>query len=485
MINPKDDALRVLLVDDEEVFVEMTAETLKLKGFKVETASNAKEAMGILDSQFFDVVLLDVRMQGMDGIEVLRRLNSERPTQQVVMLTGQATIPMAIEAMKLGAFDFLTKPVKLEDLIITIQRASERGRLERRNIVLVKELERSKGSGTIVGESDAIKKLFPLIHKAAQCDLPVLITGDSGTGKELVAMAIHANSIRSANSLVIVDASTLHEQLLASELFGHEKGAFTGAIQKKVGLFEVADLGSIFLDEIGELSPGNQTALLRVIEYGSFRPLGAVKEAHADVRIIAATNKNMKKFVSEGGFREDLYYRIKGLTINVPPLRDRRTDIPLLVEHFLKRLKTSAKTPVNISRLAMDELLRYNWPGNVRELRHVVELAALFAIEDGEIKPHHLPDELSRRKVGKDEPNSTLGSEAINPDEIKEGEYLYESENDTDKSLTSLGEYRSDRERVYIKKVMEQFDGNKTQVAKALRISRALLYKKLRILGLE
>lgn len=469
--------IRVLIVDDEDVFVEMTAETLTGKGFNVVSTSNADEALEKLHSFFFDVVLLDVRMPGMDGLELLRKLNSERPTQQVVMLTGHATVQMAIEAMKLGAFDFLIKPAKLEDLTITIQRAAERGQMERRNIVLEKELERSKGSGIIIGESEILQRIFPLIEKAAITDMPVLITGESGTGKELVARAIHEKSGRSSNSLVVVDASTLHEQLLASELFGHEKGAFTGAVQKKAGLFEVADRGCIFLDEIGELSPGNQTALLRVIEYGTFRPLGSVKELHADVRIIAATNKNLETAIVKGEFREDLYYRLKGLTVPVPPLRDRRSDIPLLIAHFLKRLKVSAKTPVNISKEAIEILQCYNWPGNVRELRHVIELAALFSIEEGEIKVHHLPDEIKK--------NFTKLSSPESPQQASKSEESSSLDKKEETSLRSLGDYRDKHEREYIQKVMEQFDGNKSQVAKALGISRALLYKKLRILGLE
>lgn len=482
MIDSKGNALRVLLVDDEEVFVEMTAETLTRKGFKVETASDAKNALSKLDSQFFDVVILDVRMPGMDGLGVLRRLSIERPTQQVVMLTGQATIKMAIEAMKLGAFDFLTKPAKLDDLIITIQRAAERGQLVRRNIILEQELERSKGSNLIVGESEAVKRLFPLMEKAALTDLPALVTGESGTGKELVARGIHARSKRSANLLIVIDASTLHENLLASELFGHEKGAFTGALQKKVGLFEVADRGSIFLDEIGELSAANQTALLRVIEYGTFRPIGSVKEVKTDVRIIAATNKNLEREVAAGEFREDLYYRLKGLTIFVPPLRDRRVDIPLLIEYFLKRFKSSAKTPIRISKESLQILVAYNWPGNVRELKHVVELAALFAIEEGEIGIHHLPDEITKKQQGKYD---------LTTDESKSSGNVQDIERETPPkasggtSLTSLEDFRHGKERAYIKEVMDQFDGNKSRVARALGISRALLYKKLRTLGLD
>jgi two-component system response regulator AtoC len=465
-------SIRVLLVDDEELFREMTAETLTTKGFKVVTANDAKQALGKLDSQFFDVVLLDVRMPGMDGLQLLGKLSNERPTQQIVMLTGHATVPMAIEAMKQGAFDFLVKPAKLDDLMITIRRAAEHGQIQRRNIVLEEELQRTKGPGKIVGESEAIKKVHAFIEKAALTDLPVLITGESGTGKELVARAIHTHSRRALHPLIVVDGSTLHEQLLASELFGHEKGAFTGAVQKKPGLFEVADRGSILMDEIGELSSPNQTALLRVIEFGTFRPVGAVKEIQTDVRIIAATNRNLEQAVAVKEFRQDLYFRLNALTINMPPLRERRNDIPLLAEYFLKECEGSTKTQIELSNEALRVMVSYNWPGNVRELRHVIELAALFAIEDGVIEPCHLPEgiKVKHAKIP-----------IINGTSNQVQEELKASLN----ALETLEEFRNRCEQNYIGNVMSQFDGNKSRVAKTLGISRALLYKKLRLLGLE
>ncbi len=469
------DSIKVLLVDDEELFREMTAETLNGKGFKVVAANSAEQALSRLDSQLFDVVLLDVRMPGMDGMELLGKLREERPTQQVVMLTGNATVSMAIDAMKLGAFDFLVKPAKIDDLIMTIQRAVEHGQMQRRNIVLEKELKRSKGAGRVIGESEAIKKVFEFIEKTSPSDLPILITGESGTGKELVARAIHDHSRRALRPLIVVDGSTLHEQLLASELFGHERGAFTGAHQKKVGLFEVADRGSIFLDEIGELSPPNQTALLRVIEYGTFRPVGAVKEIQTDVRIIAATNRDLEGAVEAGEFRKDLYFRLKALTVNVPPLRERRTDIPLLAEYFLKKCESSVRASVTLSKEALQTLVSYNWPGNIRELLHVIELAMLFAIEDGEIKPHHLPEEV-RKGSGKQTPVNGI------PEENQEEEIRPEEL--AGNALESLEELRNRCEHKHITKIMNQFDGNKSQTARALGISRALLYKKLHHFGI-
>ncbi|MBD3285073.1 response regulator [candidate division WOR-3 bacterium] len=465
--------IRVLLIDDEEVFTEMTAKTLSRKGFKIDTASCAEEGLKKLDSYFFDVVLLDVRMPGMNGIQMLKELNEERPTQQVVMVTGHASVSTAIEAMKVGAYDFLTKPVKLDDLMHTIRRAAEHGQMERRNLALEKELQRTKGSAKIVGESSGIKKMFEFIEKAAMSDLPVLITGESGSGKELVARGIHNRSRRASHTLVVVDGSTLHEQLLVSELFGHEKGAFTGALKKKAGLFEVADRSSIFMDEIGELSGPNQTALLRVIEYGTFRPVGAVKETHTNVRIIAATNKNLEKAVADKEFRQDLYFRLKALTFHVPSLRERRTDIPLLAKYFLDQWELSLKAQVKISKDAMDILMSYNWPGNIRELRHTMELAALYALEEGIIRPQHLPDEVRKKKEPETDPAPAPNASATLP-QGGEG-----------KTLEKLEDFRDRCERNYIQKVMKQFDGNKSQVSKALGISRALLYKKLNVLGLK
>jgi DNA-binding NtrC family response regulator len=454
--------IKVLLVDDEELFLESTSRALAARGCQVRIAGDAEEAILQLESRFFNVVVLDVRMPEMDGMALLRKLNVERPTLKVLMLTGHATVVMAIEAMKLGAFDFLRKPCKIDELIKVIGHAAEQGQLERSNIALKDELARTKGLGVIVGKSDAIKQIHDAIETAASSDLPVLITGESGTGKELVACSIHAHSLRSVNPMVVVDGTTLREELLASELFGHEKGAFTGAVTKKVGLFEVADRGTIFLDEIGEISLANQSSLLRVIELGVFRPVGAVREVKTDVRIIAATNKDIKEAVAKGEFREDLYYRLKGLTIAVGPLRERGDDISLLAEHFLMRLNEATGVNLALSSQVHSVLLSYSWPGNVRELKYVIERAALLARAKGSIELRDLPDDI---KIPQQSTDVEL--------------------NDYSKGNPSLAELQGRYERSYIQRLLLEYDGNKSKVARVLGISRSVLYDKLNRWGLD
>jgi len=465
--------VRVLLVDDEELFLKMTAQALTEFGCEVKTATSGEEALKKLNQGFYEVVVLDIRMPGMDGISVLRQLQMERPTQQVVMLTGQASVPTAIEAMKLGAFDFLLKPCSVDDLMRVIRHAADKVRLERRNIVLEEELTRTRGRDTIIGQSDAIKEIHYFINNAAASDLPVLITGESGTGKELVARAIHRLSSRSSNSLVVVDGSILREELLASELFGHEKGAFTGAVSKKVGLFEVADRGSIFFDEIGELSAPNQASLLRVIESGTFRPVGSVKEVTTDVRIITATNKNIANAKEEGEFRKDLYFRLKGLAINIAPLRERTSDIPLLASHFLEQRNVSASTHITLSGEALDAICKYSWPGNVRQLRYVIESAALLALSCGKIELQHLPEEITVTK-------KTLTGRKTDRTEVTEKRLEVST---ADKP--TLKEYNRRCEKEYILELLEKLDGNKTKVAQILDISRSMLYERLRQLGIS
>lgn len=456
-----EDNIRTLVVDDEESFLELIKETLSPLGCEVVTALNSEKALEELETRFFDVVVLDVKMPGMDGLQLLKNLNRERPTLQVIMLTGHGTVPMAVEAMRLGAFDFLMKPVEVEDLMRSINRAVKMSNLERRNIALQSELNRTKGSGFIVGESEAVARMNEFIERAASTDMPVLITGESGTGKELVARAIHEKGQRAKSPLVVVDASTLREELIASELFGHERGAFTGAVTKKVGLFEVADRGSIFLDEIGDISPANQAALLRVIETGTFKPVGSVKDVTTDVRVIAATNKKIKESVAKGEFREDLYYRLNGLTIHVAPLRERDSDIELLARYFLDVVNRSWAAKLSLSNQAIDALNAYHWPGNVRELKYVIERAALLARGKNQIDLTHIQDDVTASAGGLGE-KDTL-TEDNPPLEILQERY----------------------ERPYIKRLLAEFDGNKSKVARVLGISPSTLYSKLHRMGFE
>lgn len=458
----KDDQIRVLLVDDENFFLETTSKALASRGCEVCCAASAELAIEHLESRFFDVVLLDIRMPGMDGLELLSKLHSERPTQQVIMVTGQATVPMAVEAMKLGAFDFLLKPAPIDDIMRILKRAAERGRLERANIALEGELQRTRVADCLIGDSEGIKKVSEFIDTACESDLPVLIIGESGTGKELVARSIHEKSKRSSHPLVVVDGATLKEELIASELFGHERGAFTSAVRKKVGLFEVADKGSAFFDEIGELSIPNQAALLRVIEYGTFRPVGGVREVSTDVRIIAATNKNIRQVVAAGRFREDLFYRLNGLLLTIPPLRERRSDIPLLARYFLERCNLSTNKEMDFSASALKALSSYDWPGNIRELLYVVERAALIARDGKHIESSHLPEEVRGNLDAEIEPG--LEFTADEP---------------------TLSDLQDRYEHSYITQLLAEYKGNKSEVARVLGISRSVLYEKLHRLGLD
>lgn len=468
------DIIRVLLVDDEPSFLELISETLIPRGCEVTTAQNADQAIQALAEQFFDVVVLDIRMPGTDGLALLQRLSAERPTLQIVMLTGHATISTAVQAMRLGAFDFLIKPVEVDDLMRILRRAAERGDLERRNIALEEELKRTKGLGHIVGESRAIDEVHEFIDKASSSDLPVLITGETGTGKELVACAIHNKSARSGHPMVVVDTSTLRAELIASELFGHEKGAFTSASEKKAGLFEVADRGSIFLDEIGEMSLSNQASFLRVIESGTFRPVGSVKEINTDVRVITATNKDISNAVAGGEFRKDLYYRLKGLTINIAPLRERKDDIPLLAHYFLERSNVQSKTKVKLSEEVIYAFKAYDWPGNVRELLYLVELATLFAASEGHIKLTHLPEEILKP--------STINT---GPGSITAGTASGQSMNGLISDTPTMTEFHLRSERYYLGQLLRIHRGNKSQIAKILNISPSTLYAKLNRLKLD
>ncbi|MBN2380081.1 sigma-54-dependent Fis family transcriptional regulator [candidate division WOR-3 bacterium] len=461
------DRLKILVVDDEPGFLRIADKALRGEGCEVTTADNTTQALEYLESRFFDVVVSDVKMPGMDGIELVRKLRVQRPTLEVVMVSGHADARMAIEVMKLGVFDFLLKPLEIEDLIRVVFRAARKGYLEKRNLVLEKELQRSKGTATILGASAEIEQVRAFVARAASSDLPVLITGESGTGKELVAQAIHEQSPRHNQPLVIVDSSTLRRELIDSELFGHEKGAFTGAITRKAGLFEVADKGTVFLDEIGELSSENQASLLRVLETGTFRPVGSVKEIYTDVRIIAATNRDIQKCVSDGEFREDLYYRLKGLILHIPPLRQRPCDVGPLVEHFLDRYNEKTSGSVKVSKAALCEFEKYKWPGNVRELRHVVELAALLACEEETmIEPLHLPQELQ-------------GAAQSGASSLQTGWSIPVPD-----SNPTFREFQLTCEHAYISRLLAEFGGNKQKVARALDISPSVLYAKLEKLGL-
>jgi DNA-binding NtrC family response regulator len=441
--------ISILLVDDDEIYREILKEEMLSLGYAVTHVASGEKAVEAVTSDSFDVVLLDIKMPGMGGIETLKSIGEISPLSEVIMLTGYGTIDSAISSMKLGAYDYLTKPCKVEKLDAIIQKALEKRNLSQENVILKQELARRDESHGIVGRSEKLMAVLEAVKKVAKTNSTVLILGDSGVGKELVAQAIHRNSSRNANPFVVVDCGALQETLLESELFGHEKGAYTGAIHLKHGLIEVAHTGTLFLDEAGEISTAIQVKLLRALDMGTFRRLGGTKDIRVDVRLVAATNQDLEQLVAEGKFREDLFYRLNVFTITIPPLRERKEDIPLLVRHFIETTGITGKEKTLISPEAMNLLLSYHWPGNIRELQNIIERAIILS-ENNVIRPQDLP----------------LGLR-------EEPKLSYIDKDNTLKSLRSA-------EKTYISKVLEEVGGHRGKAAQVLRISERTLYRKLK-----
>lgn len=440
---------RLLFVDDEESFRTITAEELARVGYLVDTAGTLEEARAALGRQSYHLVLLDVRLPDGNGLELLADIRSSLPATQVVMLTAYGTVQEAIRAMREGAHDFLSKPCKLGELEAVLERALEVSHLERGNIALQREVDRLSASDRFIGETPSVHELHDMVGRVATTDSTVLIRGESGVGKELVARAVHRQSRRAKQPFVVVDCASLHENLLQSELFGHEKGAYTGAVRLKHGLFEVADRGTIFLDEIAEMTPPLQVKLLRVLETGTFRRVGGTHDVKVDVRVITATNRPLEIMLKEGTLREDLYYRLNVFSIAIPPLRERREDVPVLVKHFIRNSSIVAKRAAVVSAPAMEILCRYSWPGNARELENVIE-RALILCDGGAVLPEHLP----------------LGVR-IAPDRSVNG--------DPGHHLTL-----AEAERRYIRQVLDECSGHRLKAAQILGISERNLYRKLK-----
>jgi DNA-binding NtrC family response regulator len=378
--------LELLLVDDNAELRSEMAEFFSRQGHRIEQCDSGEEALEIAEQRAFDVVVLDMVMPGLSGLDVLKELQARSADCEVVMLTGEATVESAVEAMKLGAREFLTKPISLKELDRLVRKSYEAGQLRKENQQLKAALRRQQTPPSIIGQSPAIQDLFRLIARVGPTDKPILIQGESGTGKELVARALHEASPLADKPLVTVNCAALPETLLESELFGHEKGAFTGAIGTKQGLFEVADGGTLFVDEIGELALDLQAKLLRVLEDGTLRRVGSVKERRVRVRLLAATNRDLGQEVKERRFREDLFYRVNVLTIHLPPLRERAGDLKLLVDHF-----TGSEWEVDSDVVPLLE--RYSWPGNVRQLVNAIDRAKILA-DDDRIRVVNLPPEI-------------------------------------------------------------------------------------------
>jgi DNA-binding NtrC family response regulator len=377
----------LLVVDDDAEFRGMLHSRFERSGFAVQAAADAQQALALAQRRHFNVAVFDMLMPGKSGIELLQDFRAQYPDCEVILLTGQGTIESAVEAMKLGAFNYLTKPFPLRDLELQVEKAAERGNLRSENERLKTLLARSQPAADMVGNSPALKEVFRLIERAGPSGKAILIQGESGTGKELVARALHRSSTRADKPLVVINCAALPETLLESELFGHEKGSFTGAIAAKPGLFEVADGGTLFIDEIGEMPGSLQAKLLRVLEDGSLRRIGSIQERKVNVRLLAATNRNLAEEVKAGRFREDLYYRINVMSLELPPLRERAGDIPLLVRHFLG-------SDWQIEPEALAHMEAYSWPGNVRQLVNALDRAKIMA--DGNlVRLRDLPREVS------------------------------------------------------------------------------------------
>jgi DNA-binding NtrC family response regulator len=440
----------ILVVDDEEAFRYMLSQLLSGTGYNVDTAVDGVAAINAVQSKLYHIVLCDVKMPKVDGVEVLKFVKANAPGVEVIMLTGMADVKTAVECMKHGAYDFITKPTTTDELLTTINRALERRQLMIDNLVMKGTIDRLQGGFQMVGESDAFRRVLEIAAKVAPTESTVLIQGPSGTGKELVANFIYRHSERQNEPFVTLNCASIPDTLIESELFGHEKGAFTDARQMKPGIVEIANKGTLFLDEIGDISPIVQPKILRFIQSGEFRRVGGNTSLNADVRILSATNKNLKEEVREGKFREDLLYRLNVITIDVPPLRARKQDIPLLVATFIaERMKTRTKPAV--APRAMEMLMDYDWPGNIRELENVIERAAILCQNDS-IEPQDLSLSSSPMPL----PAGQRGDNKIG-------------------TALPLKEI----ERMHIEGVLRAFRGNKAESAKILGISLKTLYTKI------
>jgi DNA-binding NtrC family response regulator len=399
----------ILVVDDEMIVCESCKRILEEDGYEVETALSGKEAFEKMRQHPFDIVITDLKMPGIDGMEVLKTFRKEYPDTIVIMITGFSTVETAVEAMKLGAFDYIPKPFTPDEVSIVVKKAVEKKSLLLENIYLRQELQEKYGFHNIVGKSKKMQEIYRIIAKVAMTDSTVLIFGQSGTGKELIARAVHFNSPRRDKQFVSVDCAVLSENLLESELFGHIRGSFTGAVTTKPGLFEVADGGTVFLDEVGNISLAIQAKLLRVLQEREFTPVGGTKAKKVDIRLIAATNKDLEKMIKEEVFREDLYYRLNIVPITLPSLKERQEDIPLLAVHFLKKYaEEMGKTIKGFTPEVMERLIKYSWPGNVRELENVIERTVVMMDEEM-IRIEHLvlPDQQEKGRIEEHVPTTS------------------------------------------------------------------------------
>jgi DNA-binding NtrC family response regulator len=437
----------VLVVDDDAAFRGVLLSELARMNFTASPAASGEEAIRRLGEVDPDIVLLDLRLPGVSGLDVLKTIREKRPATDVIMLTGHGSIDTAIESVRMGAFDYVAKPCPLDDLEVRIRRALERQSLRRRASLLERALTPPDLGSEFVGESGEVRRLLGVVDRVAPSDSTVLILGETGSGKEMIAKLLHARSTRARKPFVTVECAALQESLLQSELFGHDRGAFTGADRAKPGLFEVAHGGTLFLDEIGEVSLATQVKLLRVLDSSTFRHVGGTAEIHVDVRVIAATNRDLSEMVRQGLFREDLFYRLSTVTLRVPAVRERSADVELLAQHFVRMFNQRFHVDRSISTAAVDMLVRHDWPGNVRELRHAIE-AAMIVCDGPELLPEHFS------------PAIRHNGEAAKP-------------------ASAVATLRQ-MEREQIKAALAATAGHRAHTAKLLGISERNLYRKIR-----
>ncbi len=443
----------LLVVDDEAGIRESLSSILKDEGYQVDAVASGEEALARANSGDFEVVLLDVWLPGIDGLQTLSRIQAMQRPPAVIMISGHGTIETAVRATKLGEFDFIEKPLSIEKIVVLVRNAVQQRRLAEENQLLHSELDHRY---QVIGDSVPMKAMRQQIAVTAPTNGRVLIYGESGTGKELVARALHAASLRRNGPFVEVNCAAIPEELIESELFGHVKGSFTGATEDKIGKFQKADGGTLFLDEIGDMSLRTQSKVLRVLEEQRFEPVGSNQTVNVDVRVIAATNKNLEQEIARGAFRQDLFYRLNVIPFYVPPLRDRKEDIAILARHFLNEFSSAyGKKTRELGDTARDILLRYPWPGNVRELRNLVERLVIVCPQ-ARIEPHHLPPELFR-------------GVAESPQQ----------------PYSTLHEARSAYEREFILRKLQEHRWNMTQTAFALGLERSHLYRKMKSLGIS
>ncbi len=448
---------KILIVDDEKSMCQFLSIMLRKEGYQITAVNNGKKGLDQIKNQKFDLVITDIKMSGMDGIELLTEIKKLDRSMPVIIMTAYASQKTAIDAVNHGAFHYLIKHAKNDEIRMVVRNALDMKRVRTESLLLKRQLKKSVELKTIIGKSEEIEKVFRLVDKVADTDSTILLGGESGTGKELIARAIHFKSHRSSNPFVSINCGALPENLLESELFGHVRGSFTGAIRDKEGLFKVAQCGTFFLDEVGETSPTIQVKLLRVLQEREIIPVGGTNPIKVDVRLIAATNADLEKAINQGRFRADLYYRLNVIPVHLPPLRRRKDDIPLLVTHFLDKFNSRLKADAQkgIAKDAIDVLISYSWPGNVRELENIIERAVILE-DSNEIQVESLPDKLRCRDAS---PRQLI----------------------TDRAQVTLEEL----EKEYLIKVLEDTNWQKKRASSILGINASTLYRKIQRYGLE